>query len=216
MRKFVSLALAMLIIMCSLGMPAKAVDSDVGSIRIRVEYKNEKITGGELIAVRVGYVDADRQVFRKVTNHDEIKNIGRSDAVTQMQNFYSANKHIYPFLTYKAEVKDGATVFSGIPRGLYLIYQETPAPGYEALTAFLVTVPYEGKLDVTVFSKSSLEREPEPEATTPSSGSGTGSGGNKLPQTGQLTWPIPWMALTGMLLFFLGWWLCFGKRKDSE
>ena len=46
--------------------------------------------------------------------------------------------------------------------------------------------------------------------------SSSGSTGNKLPQTGQLTWPIPWLAASGMLLFALGWWLCFGSRKDSD
>lgn len=48
-----------------------------------------------------------------------------------------------------------------------------------------------------------------------SPGSG-GSNGNKLPQTGQLTWPIPWLASSGMVLFAFGWWLFFGHRKDSH
>ena len=38
----------------------------------------------------------------------------------------------------------------------------------------------------------------------------------KLPQTGQLTWPIPVMVVMGLTLFALGWWLCFGNRKDPR
>ena len=38
----------------------------------------------------------------------------------------------------------------------------------------------------------------------------------RLPQTGQLTWPIPVMVVAGLTLFALGWWLCFGSRKDSR
>lgn len=211
MKKFVSMALAFFLI-CSLALPAAAADSDVGSIEIKVEYKNKKITGGELIAVRVGYIDDADKVFRKVTNHAVIENIGKSSAVTQMQNFYTSNKDTFSFLKYKTEVKDGIAKFTGIPRGLYLVFQDKAADGYEKLSAFLVTVPYEGKLDVTVSSKSSLEIEQEPETEPPPS---SPSPSKKLPQTGQLTWPIPWMALTGMALFTLGWWLCFGKRKDS-
>lgn len=39
---------------------------------------------------------------------------------------------------------------------------------------------------------------------------------SRLPQTGQLIWPIPVMVVAGLTLFALGWWLCFGNRKDSR
>lgn len=50
------------------------------------------------------------------------------------------------------------------------------------------------------------------------SGSGTSSGKppQKLPQTGQLTWPIPVMIVTGSVLLALGWWLCCDHRKGSR
>lgn len=213
MKKIICMVLALFLI-CSLALSAKAADADVGSIEIKVAYKDEKITGGSLIAVRVGYADEEKLVFRKVTNHDEIKNIGESAAVTQMQNFYTSNKNTHTFLIYKAEVKDGVAKFTGLPRGLYLISQDAAADGYKKLSDFLVTVPYEGKLDVAVASKSSLEKEPETTETS-SSSSSSGSGNKKLPQTGQLTWPIPWMTLGGLALFVFGWWLYFGKGKDS-
>lgn len=212
MKRFVCMALA-LILLCSLALSARAADTNVGSIEVKVEYKDKKITGGSLIAVRVGYVDEAKMVFRKVTNHDEIKNIGDSNAVTQMQNFYTSNKNTHTFLIYKAEVKDGIAKFTGLPRGLYLVSQDTAANGYKKLSDFLVTVPFEGKMDVTAVSKPSLDKEPD--IPTEPAGSSSGSGNKKLPQTGQLTWPIPWMTLSGITMFVFGWWLCFGKRKDS-
>lgn len=39
---------------------------------------------------------------------------------------------------------------------------------------------------------------------------------DKLPQTGQLTWPIAWMAVAGMTLLIFGWQLCKSSRKDSD
>lgn len=190
-----------------------ATEMEKGSIEIKVEYRDTKVTGGNLVAVKVGYLDSDNRMFRQVTNHDEIKNIGQSAAVTQMQNFYTSNKNTHTFEVYKADVKDGIAKFTDIPLGLYLIYQETEASGFNKLSPFLVTVPYDGENNVTVASKTELDKEvsPETEPTTPPPESD-----EKLPQTGQLTWPVPWLALSGMILFVFGWWLCFGKRKDSQ
>ena len=50
-----------------------------------------------------------------------------------------------------------------------------------------------------------IPEEPVPEESVPS--------GPKLPQTGQLWWPVPLLALAGMLLFLLGW---IRKEKRSE
>lgn len=36
-----------------------------------------------------------------------------------------------------------------------------------------------------------------------------------LPQTGQLNWPIPFLVVTGLCLFSVGWALRFGKKKDD-
>ena len=55
---------------------------------------------------------------------------------------------------------------------------------------------------------------------TPGGSSGSGTSGGKppqkLPQTGQLTWPIPVMIVTGSVLLALGWWLCCDHRKGSR
>ena len=57
-------------------------------------------------------------------------------------------------------------------------------------------------------------------STSGSSGSGSSGGGGsssqKLPQTGQLTWPIPVMIVTGSVLLALGWWLCCDHRRGSR
>ncbi|MDY2814374.1 MAG: LPXTG cell wall anchor domain-containing protein [Dorea sp.] len=38
---------------------------------------------------------------------------------------------------------------------------------------------------------------------------------SKLPQTGQLNWPVPVMAMSGMLLFMIGWSMYRGKNADE-
>lgn len=44
----------------------------------------------------------------------------------------------------------------------------------------------------------------------------TNQSGEKLPLTGQLNWPIPFLAAGGLLLFALGWFLSFGRKRDNE
>ena len=54
-----------------------------------------------------------------------------------------------------------------------------------------------------------VEKTPSDE---PGSGSGSGSGGgsnaggsSKLPQTGQLWWPVGLLAISGILMYSFGW-----------
>jgi LPXTG-motif cell wall-anchored protein len=112
-------------------------------------------------------------------------------------------------------VKNGKAVFNDLPTGLYLIIQEEAAEGFNPLGAFLVSVPYlengEYRYHVTAAIKSELEREPETEPTTPPP---TVPDDPKLPQTGQLNWPIPLMAVAGLGLFIAGSMLCFGKKRE--
>lgn len=107
----------------------------------------------------------------------------------------------------------GTATFEDLELGLYLIIQETPAKGYSALKPFLVSVPYmvDGKYeyDVTAQVKSELERIPEttkaPAPTDP-----------KLPQTGQLNWPVPVLVVLGLLLLAAGWVTRYGKRQNER
>ncbi|MCD8017514.1 MAG: hypothetical protein LUE97_06945 [Oscillospiraceae bacterium] len=46
-------------------------------------------------------------------------------------------------------------------------------------------------------------------------GGGDGDGGEPdIPQTGQLNWPVPLLAVCGLLLFALGWVLKCGKKES--
>ena len=63
------------------------------------------------------------------------------------------------------------------------------------------------RYDVTAAIKSELEREPE--TTVPPS---TQPEDPKLPQTGQLNWPVPVLAAAGLGLFTLG--LILRKKEE--
>ena len=56
-----------------------------------------------------------------------------------------------------------------------------------------------------------LEKEPEPTSTTPPAPTDP-----RLPYTGQLNWPIPVLAVTGVVLVAAGIKLKKGNRRDEK
>lgn len=123
---------------------------------------------------------------------------------------------------------DGVCRFGDLSTGLYLLVQKTTAEGYVAVSPFLVTLPLSDGdnwvYDVVATPKMGTYSSTTTSTSTTSSTSSTsGTGnvmgdgsGNKLPQTGQLNWPIPVLAVSGILLFFLGWTIVFGGKKEKR
>lgn len=108
---------------------------------------------------------------------------------------------------------DGYLAFRVEP-GLYLMAQETAAPGYEKMKPFLVSVPVmrDGVYVYTVDASPKMELVTATPTPTPSV-----SPPPKLPQTGQLNWPVPILALGGLALLACGWALRYaGKREDED
>jgi LPXTG-motif cell wall-anchored protein len=186
------------------------------SIELIVRYAGEDISGGTLTAVRVGYVDEENgdYFFSQEKTGLKLEDITSADAPEIQRQFYDENKDAYPFYTQTRNVENGKAVFTDLPTGLYLIIQEQAAEGFSPLGAFLISVPYledgEYRYHVTATIKSELEREPATEPTAPVP---PVPDDPKLPQTGQLNWPIPLMAAAGIGLFITGWVLCFGKKR---
>lgn len=100
---------------------------------------------------------------------------------------------------------DGNTVFEDLPLGLYMVVHEDPTEGFTTALPFLVTVPVSDGdgWDYTVDASPKVELEHITGAVPPG-----------IPQTGQLKWPIPVMAALGVLMFAIGWVLCFRKSKS--
>ena len=194
-------------------------DRDDCSIEVIVRYAGENVDGGVLTAVRVGYVDEEdgNYFFSQEMTGARLEDIASSGAPAAQEAFYIRNKDTYSFYTQTRAVEDGKATFTGLPAGLYLIIQEKAADGFSRMGAFLVSVPClengEYRYHVTASVKSELEREPETEQTDPPA---TEPEDPKLPQTGQLNWPIPVMVAAGLALFILGWFLSFGKKRESR
>lgn len=118
---------------------------------------------------------------------------------------------------------DGTASFTGLPVGMYLVVQTSAAENYAVIDPFLVTLPYtnaDGSLSYTVdatpkagTADSKVTPTPSPKTpkkttskTAPSSPASkvvkTSKG--KLPQTGQLWWPVFVMAGAGAACVLVG------------
>ena len=220
MKKVITLVLALSVLLL---LPLTAYANDVPqeredcSIEVIVRYDGENVDGGTLTAIRVGYVDEEdgNYFFSQEYTGAKLEDIASADAPEEQKKFYDENKDSFEFYTQTQSVENGKATFTGLPTGLYLIIQEQATEGFSKLGAFLVSVPYmkdgEYQYHVTAAIKSELEREPETEPTTPPP---TEPEDPKLPQTGQLNWPIPLMVVAGVGLFIAGWMLCFGKKRE--
>lgn len=221
MKKRIFSLLFALIILCYVPLMACAHDvprerSDC-SIEVTVRYAGKDINGGTLTAIRVGYVDQEdgNFFFRRVMDDVVLDNIQNADAADELREFYKDNKNLFDFYKQTVKVENGKAKFSDLSTGLYLIIQEKAARGYSKMKPFLVSVPYlengEYQYHVTAAIKSELERAPAPTAPPPTTPSDS-----RLPQTGQLNWPIPLMIASGLMLFAAGWVLRFGNKRERH
>lgn len=189
-------------------------ERDDCTITLTVRYDGENVNSGTLTAIKIGYVDEEdgNYFFSQVLTDARLEDISSSSAPKTQKAFYDNNKKVYDFYTQTQSVKKGKATFSGLSTGLYLIVQNKAAEGFSKMDPFLISVPYlddgEYLYDVTAAVKPELKREPDPTDPTET------KPGPKLPQTGQLNWPIPAMVIGGLALFVLGWELCFGKKRD--
>lgn len=206
---------SLLILLCFAGMLVFAVSAAPlnGSIRLRLVCDGEAVSGGSVTLYRVGEADGDVYALcpEFAGSGADLSKLSGLDTAAVLAE-YARTQNI-PGQTQPMD-ETGTVRFAPLETGVYLIVQGETSPGYEPVRPFLVTVPLTvGEsvyYDIDASPKVALT--PEPSApTTP-----TEPTDPWLPQTGQLNWPVPVMAVAGALLFGAGGILCFGKRKNNE
>lgn len=210
-RKLFSVLVAVLLLL-TLTVSVCAAQAD-GSVSVTMSYRGEAVPGGTVTLYFVAQAGEDAYEFT-----GDFAGCGISLADI------SAAKTAQDLADYALAMgiegetcaidENGYACFEKLEYGLYLMVQEEAAEGYVPVTPFLVTVPGEdGKADVDASPKLSVKPAPtestpptEPATTTPPEGN--------LPQTGQLNWPVPVLAVAGILLFMFGWYLSRTGRKE--
>lgn len=216
MKKCWQTALALLLAAALWMVPVLAFGHEVpdmdkrGSITVELKYGNKAIKGGTLSLYKVGKVDEDDGNYSFEMEDAFAGFVGElilPDDGTLAKSLYDYALSEKIAIVASLSNKTGRVVFEDLEPGLYLVCQPRAASGYTALSPFLFSVPayQDGHYvyDVSAYGKSSmLEPQPTPDPI--------------LPRTGQVNWPVPVLTVVGLLLFALGWWLCFGRRRREH
>ena len=186
------------------------------SITVSMTYKEKAVRGGKLALYKVGDVAENDGNYSFVPVKEiqaDIPEFGDIESPELAGKLAKLEKKLTPVTADPVTVgKDGNATFSDLTFGLYLVVQKTAASGYGKTKPFLVSLPYlyegEYQYDVASQPKTDLEREVKP--TSPPS---SGGGGGKLPQTGQLWWPVPLLTCAGLGCIAVG---LFRRREDRN
>ena len=220
MKKQLFSAMAALLLLLCLPLSASAHPvpdlTRKGSITVTMKYKGEPVSGGSLNLYKVGDVHEDDGNYSFVPvkgldalDYSDIQSPDLAKAAAKAVE----EKKIAAVKTVTIG-SSGTAEFSDLALGLYLVAQKTAASGYKMTASFLVSVPYleDGAYvyNVKADPKTDLEREVKP---TPTQKPSTPSGGGKLPQTGQLWWPVPVLICMGLGCIVVG---LIRRREGSE
>jgi len=233
-RRIVSFLLSALLLM-GLGLSVSAAGftnlDRKGTLTLVMEWDSKPLNSGSLTLYRVGDIvcQSGDDYFTTVPElKDSNISLKKLDDTRLPQKLaeLAVQEELEPV---KAPIQQGEAVFDGLQTGLYVVMQTKAdaCDGFEPIAPFLISLPqwngnqylYERKaqpkVELEIIPEESEEpTEPtEPESTEPKP---TKPSGSTLPQTGQLNWPVPVMAVSGLILLLCGILLCAGKKVDGE
>lgn len=221
MKRRILPVLLVLVLLCAVCISVSAHDvpdlSRTGTIHITMRHGDAIIPGGTLTIYRVGMIHEDNGNFGYtlteafVGSNVSLENIQSATLAADLANYAQAQ-------ALEGETKqideNAQVTFTDLELGLYLFVQYEAASGYNLANPFLVSVPavVDGQYIYEVDGSPKLDpvtvKPEEPAPTDP-----TTPPDPTLPLTGQLNWPIPLLAVAGLLLLTAGCILNRGKKR---
>lgn len=188
-----------------------------GSISGNMTYEDSPVGGGSLEVYRVGDVTVSNEGYvftltEEFAASEESLDDPSSSLLAESLASYAAEAGLDS--TTVSIGSDGTWEISDLELGLYLIVQNDPADGYEAISPFLVSLPYyDEDADEYLYE---VDADPKMEPITETPEDPVEVVDEKLPQTGQLNWPVPILAILGVVMFIVGYGVLHGgKEKDD-
>lgn len=194
-----------------------------GSITFSMNYDQKPIEGGKLTIYRVGAIEKKRNQYQ----FDLLESLEGGDVTQNDLNDPKLAEELTELVHEKklngerASIKNGKAVFCNLKPGLYLVTQgkNDTMEGFYPINPFLISLPmWDGVqyvYDLSGEPKNLPQHKPD-KPDDPKEPDKMEVPEETLPQTGQLNWPVPLMASSGVLLFIIGWRLYWGKKELCE
>lgn len=232
-RIFHLLAALILLVSC-IGISAAAhevPDPDrTGTIEVTLKTAAGETVKGEVTIYRVGDIHEDDGNYSFALTEEfagsgvTLEYVHSSEKAAALAE-YAADSDIEGVAE---PIEETGRVLFAVDPALYLLVQ-TEAKNSEGFNPFLIAVPnmedgaYVYDVDANpkvgpIPEQTEPSTEPDSDETTPGTDETTPSTPEeeeKLPQTGQLNWPVPLLAAVGTVLFAAGWALRFKDRKEE-
>lgn len=202
---------------------ANTFDPDAeGEISVTMRYNSETVAGGNLILFRVGdVVGSDNSLSFELddtykNSNADLTDITSSSLVKALEKF-AVDKKIEGT---EIEIdSNGEARFRQVTPGIYMICQTKAAKDFNKIASFIVTVPMNNGgaylYEIDASPKVQLSKSPKdttPVFTIPSEKPKQG----RLPQTGQVNWPVPVLIAVGLLLLVIGWLLILKHKRRNN
>lgn len=186
--------------------------AETGSISVRLHALDTNVQGALLALYEVG--DAQFRISSDFAGSDEtLDALNDLDLPRRLEQFAVANG-VRPAQTAQTD-ENGTVRFAALEQGVYLLCQTgfSGQARFRQIDPFLVTVPMtvDGQLSENISAEPKVEPLPSPSPSpTPTPDD------SQLPQTGLLRWQVFALAGGGVVLFALGWAMCFLKKGKKR
>ncbi len=223
MRKRILITLIAILLFCTTGVTALAHDlpnlNRSGSITVKLQDNEKKLSSGTLTFYQVGQISSTDGDYHFVST-EAFASCGKSlddvhfpELARELSEYVQKNNISGKTLP----IQEGTVRYKIEPEqlGLYLVVQHQAAVGYNPIDPFLVSVPI-SEDDQYVYDVNAAPKVGIITKTTASADSTTKPAGTVLPQTGQLKYPVPVLAILGLCFIGSGMILRNAPRDENE
>ena len=210
---FALTAVVLILLMTAVTAYSAEIDTEkIGSVTFTIRYADGAVSGGNIRMCRIATLESDDDDLYYAfvpALADSGLDINEPSEWKFAQSAYEAVTEKELDNTEKTVGTDGKVSFDDLRTGVYLFYQTEPAEGFDTLRPFVASVPLYQDGEYVY----DIDASPKPRLLTKATTDEPPKQDEKLPQTGQLKWPIPGLFLYGLFFVLIGIYIVTDTRE---